>query len=61
MIDNVTRDTVPITGFERVKFRDVPDVGPRANVEGSPKKKTPLAPLIKKQRDLFEEFSPEHA
>jgi hypothetical protein len=54
MISTVNREAMPIVGFERVKFRDVPDIGPRLNVVGAPKR-VPLATIMQNQRDLFEE------
>jgi len=52
MIDNVTRDTMPIIGFERVKFKDVPDIFTRVGTSEPVKKAA--RPRQQAQLDLFE-------
>ena len=51
-IDNVTRDTMPIIGFERVKFKDVPDIFTRTGAAESVKKAA--RPRQQDQLDMFE-------
>ena len=51
-IDNVTRDTMPIIGFERVKFKDVPDIFNRTGAAESVKKAA--RPRQQDQLDMFE-------
>jgi hypothetical protein len=56
-LDNPSKDTMPIIGFERVKYRDIPENSKPAPVNDSNDKDKPVVRQghsLPKQRDLFE-------